>query len=165
MGRHHHIGVAVFMLGGTIRAVPGLGYHGLVLAAFGCGHVPSWLAPVLAEVSGHIPVVLASRTNAGEIVRETYGYPGGEIDLIARGLVPAVSLDAAHATVLLLLLLLLLLRLLLMAGMPRDQLAWCFEQASSPSGFVTAPAPESMDGTFMFTGEHESAIHASRERG
>jgi L-asparaginase len=143
--------------GGMIRAVPGLGYHGLVLAAFGCGHVPSWLAPVLAEVSGHIPVVLASRTNAGEIVRETYGYPGGEIDLIARGLVPAVSLDAAHATV--------LLRLLLMAGVPRDQLAWCFEQASSPSGFVTAPAPESMDGTFMFTGEHESAIHASRERG
>ncbi len=118
--------------GAMIRAVPGLGYHGLVLAAFGCGHVPGWLAPVLGEVCGHIPVVLASRTNAGEIVQGTYGYPGGEMDLIARGLVPAVSLDAAHATV--------LLRLLLMAGVPRGQLAWCFEQASSPAGFVTAPA-------------------------
>jgi L-asparaginase len=135
--------------GRMIRAVPGLGYQGLVLAAFGCGHVPAWLAPVLGEVAGQIPVVLASRTNAGEVIRGTYGYPGGEMDLIARGLVPAVSLDAAHATV--------LLRLLLMAGVPRDALAWCFEQASSPDGLVTAPVTRPQPAA-RAAGEHQTAL-------
>ena len=117
--------------GRLIRAVPSLGYQGMVLAAFGGGHVPSWIAPILAEVSGQIPVVLASRTNAGEHLRATYGYPGSESDLIARGLIPAGGLDPAHATV--------LLRLLLMAGIGRDALGWCFEQANDPHGLVTVP--------------------------
>jgi L-asparaginase len=117
--------------GQLIRAVPGLGYQGLVLAAFGGGHVPGWIAPILAEVCERIPVVLASRTSAGEVLQETYAFPGAEMDLIARGLIPAAGLDAAHSTV--------LLRLLLMAGVPRQALAWCFEQAMSASGPVTAP--------------------------
>lgn len=118
--------------GRLIRAVPSLGYQGMVLAAFGAGHVPSWIAPILGEVSGRIPVVLASRTTAGENLRGTYGYPGSESDLIARGLIPAGGLDPAHATV--------LLRLLLMAGVPRRSLGWCFEQASDPHGLVTIPS-------------------------
>jgi L-asparaginase len=117
--------------GRLIRAVPSLGYQGMVLAAFGAGHVPAWIAPILGEVSGQIPVVLASRTGAGENLRSTYGYPGSESDLIARGLIPACGLDPAHATV--------LLRLLLMAGAQRDTLGWCFEQASDPHGLVTVP--------------------------
>src|SRR5690349_3703734 len=117
--------------GRLIRAVPSLGYQGLVLAAFGAGHVPSWIAPILAEVSSRIPVVLASRTNAGENLHSTYGYPGSESDLIARGLIPAGGLDPAHATV--------LLRLLLMAGAERGTLGWCFEQANDPHGLVTVP--------------------------
>jgi len=121
--------------GELIRAVPGLGYRGLALGAFGGGHTPSWIAPVLGEVSGQIPVVLASRTNAGETLRETYGFPGAEMDLLARGLIPACGLDAAHAAV--------LLRLLLMAGVPRDGLAWCFEQAVCGTGLVTVPIGES----------------------
>lgn len=117
--------------GQLIRAVPSLGYQGLVLAAFGAGHVPSWIAPILSEVSSRIPVVLASRTGAGENLRGTYGYPGSETDLIARGLIPAGGLDPAHATV--------LLRLLLMAGIERGTLGWCFEQANDPHGLVTVP--------------------------
>jgi L-asparaginase len=109
--------------GQLLRALPGLGYRGLALAAYGGGHVPSWIAPVLAEVCEQIPVVLASRTNAGEVLRETYAYPGGEMDLLARGLIPSAGLDAAHAAV--------LLRLLLMAGVARDAMAWYFEQAMS----------------------------------
>ena len=118
--------------GRLIRSVPSLGYQGMVLAAFGAGHVPSWIAPILGEVSSQIPVVLASRTNAGETLRGTYGYPGSESDLIARGLIPAGGLDPAHATV--------LLRLLLMAGIERDALEWCFEQANDPHGLVTVPS-------------------------
>ena len=117
--------------GRLIRAVPSLGYEGMVLAAFGAGHVPSWIAPILGEVSGRIPVVLASRTTAGENLRSTYGYPGSESDLIARGLIPAGGLDPAHATV--------LLRLLLMAGVQRGTLGRCFEQANDPHGLVTIP--------------------------
>jgi len=117
--------------GRLVRAVPSLGYEGMVLAAFGGGHVPSWIAPILGEVSGRIPVVLASRTTAGENLRSTYGYPGSESDLIARGLIPAGGLDPAHATV--------LLRLLLMAGVQRGTLGRCFEQANDPHGLVTIP--------------------------
>jgi L-asparaginase len=118
--------------GRLLGGVPSLGYHGLVVAAFGGGHVPRWIVPVLAEVSARIPVVFASRTCAGELLRHTYGYPGSESDLISGGLIPAVSLDPAHAVV--------LLRLLLMAGVPRNQLAWCFEQASDPEGIVVVPS-------------------------
>jgi L-asparaginase len=117
-----------------IRAVPSLGYAGLVLAAFGAGHVPSWIVPALAEVAEEIPVVLASRTNAGEGLRSTYAYAGSEIDLLSRGLISAVSLDTAHATV--------LLRLLLMAGVEPSALARCFEEASHPIGLVNVPVSE-----------------------
>jgi L-asparaginase len=117
--------------GRLIGAVPSLGYGGLVLAAFGGGHVPSWTVPILARVAGQIPVVLASRTTAGEGLTGSYEYPGSETDLIGRGLIPGGSLGAAHAAV--------LLRLLLMAGMDRGELGLAFERASDPHGLVTVP--------------------------
>ena len=112
--------------GRLVEAVPDLGYQGLVVAAFGGGHVPQWLVPILAKVASRVPVVLASRTNSGEMLRSSYGYPGSETDLLAHGLISASSIDAAHATV--------LLRLLLMARVDSAALSWCFEQASHPSG-------------------------------
>jgi L-asparaginase len=117
--------------GRLIGAVPSLGYRGLVVAAFGGGHAPSRLVPILADVAGQIPVVLASRTNAGEVLTGSYAYPGSETDLISRGLIPGGSLDAAHAAV--------LLRLLLMAGVKPGDLPTWFERASDPQGLVTAP--------------------------
>jgi L-asparaginase len=114
-----------------IRAIPGLGFDGLILAAFGGGHVPSPVVPALSEVASLIPVIVASRTNSGEGLRNTYGYPGSEVDLLSRGLVPAVSLDAAHAAV--------LLRLLLMAGVERSSLRGWFEQAGAPDGLAVVP--------------------------
>ena len=116
--------------GALIEAIPSLGYGGLVLAAFGAGHMPSWTVPTLRSVAAAIPVVLASRTNSGEGLQRTYSSPGSETELLAAGLIPAAGIDAAHATV--------LLRLLLMAGVERDRLRRCFEQAGHPVGLLQA---------------------------
>jgi L-asparaginase len=82
-----------------------LGYSGLVLEALGGGHVPAKMVPSLERLANRMPVVLASRAGGGEVLRETYGFPGSERDLIARGLVPSGALDGRKARILLSLLL------------------------------------------------------------
>ena len=111
--------------GALVSAVTELGYDGLVLAAFGGGHVSSWLVPAVERVAGRIPTILASRTAGGELLRHSYGYAGSETDLLARGLISAAGLGPTKARI--------LLRLLLVAGVQRDQVARCFGEAADPT--------------------------------
>jgi L-asparaginase len=87
---------------------------GLVIAAMGAGHVPEKLVEPLAKAAARIPVVLASRAGSGSVLRNTYGYPGSERDLIERGLIPAGQLDPVKARI--------LLRGLLASGAQRAQI-------------------------------------------
>lgn len=97
-----------------------LGYAGAVVEALGGGHVPSGMVPSLERLAKRMPVVLASRTGGGEVLRDTYGFPGSERDLIGRGLVPSGSLDGRKARV--------LLSLLLAGGACRAQVETAFSQ-------------------------------------
>lgn len=87
--------------GRMIGALPGLGYAGAVIEGMGAGHVPADAAPLLEDLARRMPVALASRCMTGPVFTGTYGYPGGEIDLITRGLVTAGLLSGLKARLLL----------------------------------------------------------------
>ena len=95
-------------------------YQGLVVAGLGVGHVTSRLVPPLEDLAARMPVVLASRTGAGPVLRHTYGAAGSEIDLQNRGLINGGLLHPYKARV--------LLRLLLADGAGREQVAAAFAE-------------------------------------
>ncbi len=108
-------------LGDDLAHLAALGeIDGLVVEAFGAGHLPATTVDAIAAIAARIPVVLASRTGAGETFRHTYGFPGSERDLLARGLVPAGHLDGPKAR--------LALALTLAAGAGRDDLTRLIEE-------------------------------------
>jgi len=84
-----------------LEQLASLGYAGVVVEAFGGGHVPARVVASLENLAARMPVVLASRTGSGEVLNETYGFPGSERDLLSRGLVSAGMLDGPKARVLL----------------------------------------------------------------
>ena len=92
--------------------------HGLVIAGFGVGHVPERLVPLLAPLLEAMPVVLTSRTGAGSVLADTYGAPGAERDLRARGAISGGFVHPYKARV--------LLRLLVAAGAGRADIEAAF---------------------------------------
>ena len=72
-------------------------YDALVLALPGAGHVADTVPAILEAMP--MPVIFASRTGAGETLTRSYGYAGGEMDLIARGVIPAGPLHARQARI------------------------------------------------------------------
>lgn len=88
-----------------VRSAVGAGFDGLVIEALGGGHLPAATVEAVDAAIARLPVVLASRTQAGELLRETYGFAGSERDLLARGAVGAGWLNGRKARILVALLL------------------------------------------------------------
>ncbi len=105
--------------GRLLSEIEAKGYAGLVVEAMGGGHVPSVMAETLEDLASKMPVVLASRTGGGEVLRSTYGFIGSEIDLLGRGLIYAGPLDGRKAR--------LLLTLLLQSGATREMVKETFD--------------------------------------
>jgi L-asparaginase len=84
-----------------LRALPSLGYRGLVVEAMGAGHVPEAIVPALGELASIMPVVLTTRVQRGPVFTRTYGFPGSEIDLLGKGMIAAGYLRATKARLLL----------------------------------------------------------------
>lgn len=102
--------------GELLRAAIATQPRGIVLSAMGSGHVPVPMADAAEEaVRAGIPLVFASRTGGGTTTRNSYGYPGSEVDLLNRGLIGAGWLDARKSR--------LLLHVLLAAGMDAEGVA------------------------------------------
>jgi L-asparaginase len=110
--------------GRLLGPVGSLGYEGLVVEATGGGHVPGVMVEPLAALARTMPVVLTSRAGSGELLRNTYGFPGAETDLLKRGLIHAGLLDGAKSRV--------LLTLLLLVGAGREIIVEAFDAIGNP---------------------------------
>ncbi|MEV5574496.1 asparaginase [Spirillospora sp. NPDC052269] len=95
---------------------------GLVMAAFGVGHVPQSFVGILERTAARIPVVLASRIGNGPVLQATYSFPGSEKDLLGRGLIRGGHLDALKGRA--------LLYVLLAQGRKTPEIAAAFRAAS-----------------------------------
>jgi len=122
-GAGHSVALLKLALGEDGRLLPAVrqaGYAGLVVEAFGGGHVPSGMVGALEQLASEMPVVLASRTGSGDVLRRTYGFAGSEMDLLSRGLIWGGMLDGLKAR--------LLLTFLLRHGKDREEIRAAFEK-------------------------------------
>ncbi len=87
--------------GRILPALASYGFRGVVIEGFGGGHVTPAMVSRIERLATDMPVVLASRTGSGELLRSTYRYRGSETELLEAGAVPAGVLDGLKARILL----------------------------------------------------------------
>ncbi len=100
--------------GALLRAAAGVA-DGLVVVAFGAGHLTPGMLEALRDAARRLPVVVTVRPERGAMLRATYGFEGSERDLRASGAVCAPFLSAPAARIALL--------CCLGAGLDRDGVA------------------------------------------
>lgn len=112
--------------GQLLSFVEAAGYRGLVIAGLGGGHVHPLMVPQLEQLATRMPVLVGSRTGSGTTLGTTYGYAGGEIDLLGRGITLTGWLAPVKARV--------ALSLLLGAGGTSDEITAFFAASGGASG-------------------------------
>jgi len=93
-------------------------YEGLVIEGFGGGHVPSHAVDTIERLAEKMPVILSSRTGAGEVLSKTYSFPGSESDLLNRGLISSGGLSSLKAKI--------VLTICLSLGLEKKEIAYKF---------------------------------------
>jgi len=94
-------------------------FEGLIIEGFGGGHVPSETVETIERLAKVMPVVLSSRTGAGEVLSKTYSFPGSESDLLSRGLISSGGLSSLKAKI--------VLTLCLSLGVEREKIGHYFQ--------------------------------------
>lgn len=84
-----------------IERIDAPAFAGAVIETYGAGHTSQRVLDALAALAGRMPTIFASRTGAGEVHTATCDFPGSELRLLERGLIPAGALDGLKARLLL----------------------------------------------------------------
>jgi L-asparaginase len=100
---------------GALLRTAGQTADGVVIEAFGAGHLTPGMLHGLREVVERVPVVIAVAPERGSMMHATYGFEGSERDVRASGAVCAPFLSARAARIALL--------CCLGAGLERDGIA------------------------------------------
>ncbi|MGA9858041.1 MAG: hypothetical protein WBQ18_09265, partial [Solirubrobacteraceae bacterium] len=100
----HRVPVLTAVLGedGELMRAAGATADGLVIAAFGAGHLTPGMLAALREIGDRIPVLITVRPERGSMLRATYGFEGSERDVRATAAVcvPLLSAPAARVALL-----------------------------------------------------------------
>lgn len=101
--------------GQWVKAIAASNPRALVIEASGAGHLSIPAADAVEELTREgLIVAMVTRTGSGSTTEHTYGYPGSEEDLIARGIIPGGFLNARRLRI--------LLHVLLSSGMTHEQI-------------------------------------------
>jgi L-asparaginase len=84
-----------------IERIDATAFAGAVIETYGAGHTSQRVLDALGALAKRMPTIFASRTGAGEVHTSTCDFPGSELRLIERGLIPAGALDGLKARLLL----------------------------------------------------------------
>lgn len=108
------------MDGSLLEAAVKLGAKGVVIEAWGGGHlVPATIPAIQAAIAKGVAVVMTSRCISGELLENTYGFEGSETHLKRLGVIFASGLVGIKARI--------KLALLLSAGKNVEEIREAFE--------------------------------------